>query len=57
MANTICKPPPTSYKIRSLVNHFAKTAKYMTEESERYMDHPKVHKSPTILLDPESKGV
>jgi hypothetical protein len=30
---------PTSYKIRSLANHFAKTTKYMTEESEHYMDH------------------
>jgi hypothetical protein len=33
---------PTSYKIRSLANHFAKTTKYMTEESERYMDHLKL---------------
>jgi hypothetical protein len=41
MANTICKPP-TSYKIRSLPNYFAKTTKYMTEESEHYMDHLKL---------------
>jgi hypothetical protein len=33
---------PTSYKIRSLANHFAKTTKYMTEESERYMDYLKL---------------
>jgi hypothetical protein len=33
---------PTSYKIRSLANHFAKTTKYMTEESEHYIDHPKL---------------
>jgi hypothetical protein len=33
---------PTSYKIRSLANHFAKTTKYMTEESEHYMDHLKL---------------
>jgi hypothetical protein len=33
---------PTSYKIWSLANHFAKSTKYMTEESERYMDHPKL---------------
>jgi hypothetical protein len=33
---------PTSYKIRSLAYHFAKMAKYMTEESERYMDHLKL---------------
>jgi hypothetical protein len=25
----------------------------MTEESEHYMDRPKVHKSPTTSLDPE----
>jgi hypothetical protein len=25
----------------------------MTEESEDYMDHPKVHKSPATSLDPE----
>jgi hypothetical protein len=28
----------------------------MTEESEHYIDHPKVHKSPATLLDPESEG-
>jgi hypothetical protein len=33
---------PTSYKIRSLANHFAKTTKYITEESEHYMDHLKL---------------
>jgi hypothetical protein len=33
---------PTSYKIRSLANHFAKPTKYMTEESKRYMDHLKL---------------
>jgi hypothetical protein len=33
---------PTSYKIRSLANHFAKTNKYMTEESEHYIDHVKL---------------
>jgi hypothetical protein len=33
---------PTSYKIRFLANHFAKTTKYMTEESERCMDHLKL---------------
>jgi hypothetical protein len=26
---------------------------YMTEESEHYMDHLKVHKSPATSLDPE----
>jgi hypothetical protein len=25
-----------------MANHFAKTTKYMTEERERYMDHPRV---------------
>jgi hypothetical protein len=67
MANTVCKPPPPSYKIRSLANPFAKSTKYMTEESEHYMDYPqgtyylrpywiqnpKVHKSPATSLDPE----
>jgi hypothetical protein len=33
---------PTSYKIWSLANHFAKATKYMTEEIERYMDHLKL---------------
>jgi hypothetical protein len=57
-----------SCKIRSLANHFAKSTKYMTEESEHYMDYPqgtyylrpywiqnpKVHKSPATSLDPDS---
>jgi hypothetical protein len=28
----------------------------MTEESEHYMDHPKVYKLSTTLLDRETKG-
>jgi hypothetical protein len=36
-----------------LIDKFVKSTKYMTEESEHYMDHPKVHKLPTTLLDPE----
>jgi hypothetical protein len=40
MTNTVCKPP---YHInQSLANHFAKSTKYMTEESAHYMDHPKL---------------
>jgi hypothetical protein len=54
MGNAICKPP--SHKIRSLANHFAKSTKYMTEESEHYMDHPRLHKLPMTLSDLESKG-
>jgi hypothetical protein len=34
---------PTSYKIRSLANHFAKSTKYVTKESEHYMEHPRIH--------------
>jgi hypothetical protein len=41
MANTISQAP-ISYNIRSLVNHFAKSTKYMTEESKHYMDLPKL---------------
>jgi hypothetical protein len=52
MANTFASPHVTL--IRSLTNLFAKSTKYMTEESEHYMDHPKVHKSPATSLDPES---
>jgi hypothetical protein len=37
----------------SLTNQFVKTTKYMIEESEHYMDRPKVHKSPATSLDPE----
>jgi hypothetical protein len=37
----------------SLTNHFVKTTKYMTEESEHYMDRPKVHKLHATSLDPE----
>jgi hypothetical protein len=33
---------PTSYKIRSLANHFAKSTKHMIEESKSYTDHPKL---------------
>jgi hypothetical protein len=54
MANSICKPP--SFKTRSLANHFAKSTKYMTEESEHYMDHPKLRKLPMTLLGLESEG-
>jgi hypothetical protein len=54
MANIICKPP--IFKIRSLANHFVKSTKYMTEESEHYMDHPKLRKLPMTSLDPESEG-
>jgi hypothetical protein len=42
-----------SHSFKSLTNHLVKPTKYMTEESEHYMDHPKVHKSPATLLDPE----
>jgi hypothetical protein len=35
------------------MTNFVKTTKYMTEESEHYTGHPKVHKSPVTLLDPE----
>jgi hypothetical protein len=45
MAKQVNKPP---HHI-SLV----KSTKYMTEESEHYMDLPKVHKSPATSLDPE----
>jgi hypothetical protein len=38
----------------SLTKHFAKSTKYMTEESEHYMDCSKVHKSPATSLDPEA---
>jgi hypothetical protein len=34
-------------------NHFVKSTKYTTEESEHYMDCSKVHKSPVTSLDPE----
>jgi hypothetical protein len=44
---------PTSHLFRSLTNHFVKTTKYMTEESEHYMDRSKIHKSPATSLDPE----
>jgi hypothetical protein len=44
---------PTSYLFRSLTNHFVKSTKYMTEDSEHYMDRSKVHKSPATSLDPE----
>jgi hypothetical protein len=44
---------PTSHQFRSLTNHFVKTTKNMTEESEHYMDRPKVHKSPATSFDPE----
>jgi hypothetical protein len=61
------KPPRHINIGKSLANHFAKLTKYMTEESEHYMDYPrvpiylrphwiqnpKVHKSPATSLDPE----
>jgi hypothetical protein len=28
----------------------------MTEESEHYIDHPKLHKLPMTSVDPESEG-
>jgi hypothetical protein len=54
MVNTICKPP--SFKIRPLANHFVKLTNYMTEESEHYVDRPRLHKLPTTLLDLEYEG-
>jgi hypothetical protein len=58
---------PRIMLIRSLTNHFAKSTKHMTEESEHYMttlrctnrlrpywiQNSKVHKSPATSLDPE----
>jgi hypothetical protein len=66
MANTFASP--AYFKIRPLVNHFAKLTNYMIEESEDYTDYPqgtyclrphwiqnpKVHKSHATSLDPES---
>jgi hypothetical protein len=48
---------PTSYKIRSLANHFAKMTKYMIEESEHYMDHLNVtsHLRPHWIQNPRGR--
>jgi hypothetical protein len=52
MANTFSKPPG-QINLGILTNHFAKSTKYMIEESEHYMDGSKVHKSPATSFDPE----
>jgi hypothetical protein len=36
------------------MNNFVKATKYMTEESEHYTGHLKIHKLPATLLDLDS---